>query len=329
MSDPSDSPVLVTGVTGQDGHYLTRLLLARGRDVVAGVRRPDGKAAAELREELPGLRCVELDLARPGTIVRSVGDLRPSRIFHLGGVSSVARSWGDPAGTIQVNTQGTLALLDAVRRESPDSRLVFAGSGDCYDHEAARETGITVSTPLRCTNPYSISKAAAIQFVQSYRAEFGLHASVAVLMNHTSPRRPLPFVERMIVHDAVRVARGEARALTIGSLDTRRDWSWAEDIVEGIAMLGESARPGDYIFASGRARTTGDWVRLVFGRLGVEPAGRVIEDAGQKHSGDRPHTFGNIEATREALGWSPKTSFEAMVERMVEAELARPGAEAV
>lgn len=321
QASPEIPRAFVTGVTGQDGYYLSRLLLSRGFRVTAGVRLVDGMASMQVADELPGLELVHFDLTDEESIHLAIEKSRPDQIYHLAGVSSVAETWRHPGKAVRANVEGTVHLLEAVRQSAPNARLVFAGSGDCFDHAAA-EGGILPRTPLRCTNPYAISKAAAMQFVQRYRENHGVRSSVAILLNHTSPRRPRAFVERRIVHGAVAVLRGLADQVTVGSLDTVRDWSWCEDIIEGLAALGAHPKAKDYVFASGRVHTTGDWVSLAFDRLGLDLERHLQVDESQLHGGDRPHTFGNIASAAAVLGWTPKTSFEEIVERMIQVELA-------
>ena len=318
----SGTRVLITGVTGQDGYYLAREFLDRGHDVAGAVRSLESPGALQVKRELPGIELVPFDLLDEASVSSALEATMPDRIFHLAGMSHVGEAWRRPVDVLEVNAAGTLRLLEAMRRVAPSARLVFAGSGDCMDHEAAAPEGITPETPLKCTNPYSVSKAAAMQSVQCYREQYGLHASVAILMNHTSPRRSTRFVERKIVHQAVEVAHGRADAVKLGSLEASRDWSWAEDVVLGLAALGDCDEPGDFVFASGRLHTTGDWVRLTFERLGLDEGKHLEIDPGQSHGGDRAHTFGDISPAVRELGWAPKTEFETMVERLIEAEVA-------
>lgn len=311
----------VTGVTGQDGYYLARLLLGRGMRVTGGVMEMEMADARAIAEEIPGLELTAFDL-RDGDSVRSViADVRPDQIYHLAAQSNVRATWADPIGAFDVNSVGTVRMLEAMRSEVPGAHFVFAGSADCLDHEAARETGVTPDTPLRCTNPYAVSKASAIQMCQCYREQHRLRVSVAFLMNHTSPRRPEAFVERKIVRRAAEVSRGRAEELVIGSLETTRDWSWAEDLVEAMAAMGGRERAGDYVLASGRTRTIGDWIRLTFDRLGLDPERQLRIDPELNNRGDRAHTFGNIEPARRELGWTPQTSFEQIVDQLIDAEL--------
>jgi GDPmannose 4,6-dehydratase len=313
---------LITGVTGQDGYYLALTLLEKGCHVLGGVRREEWKVAQSLAAEIQGLELVHCDLEEQRSVEAMIERHQPEVVYHLAAQSSVGLSWKDPVGTAQVNAMGTLHLLEALRRSVPEARFVMAGSCDCYDHEAAGERGVTVQTPFKATNPYAATKILAHQMSVCYREQFGLRAAVAVFFNHTSPRRHEMFVERGLVRSAVRVARGLAEHVAIGSLDTRRDWSWAPEIMEGFAALGMLREPLDLVLASGRTRTTGDWVREAFRQLGLEEQHHIRIDAGRLHAGDRPHTHGNIEAARKHLKWTPRVDLEKMVRRLIQADLA-------
>lgn len=313
--------VFITGVTGQDGYYLARMLVGLGWTVYAGARAEDDEDVAAIRSAIPEIHWTQLDLLDGASIAAAIESARPDQVYHLAGISHIAAAWRDPDLTLRVNTLGTLHLLQAVRARAPSAHLVFAGSGDSFDHAAAAEHGLSLETPLRSTNPYSVSKTAAMQLVQCYRAEHGLRGSVAVLLNHTSPRRPPHFVERKIVREAVGVALGWRDKVVLGSLETRRDWSWAEDIVEAMFLIANREEADDFVLGSGEIHTTGEWVRRTFGRLGLTIEKHLEIDTSQLHRGDRPHTFADIRRAKEKLGWSPRVSFESMVERLIEFEM--------
>lgn len=323
-SQPGRRRALITGVSGQDGYYLARRLLELGWTVFGGLAR--NESPDRLGEELPGLSPLPFDLADETSIVEIVRHSRPDCIFHLAAQSHVPASWDAPAETVRVNTLGTVRLIEAMRLHAPEAHLVFAGTSDCYDHDAAPATGLTPATPYRASNPYAASKLAAMELGRRLREARKLRISVAILMNHTSPRRPVSFVERKIVHDAVAVARGDAPALVLGSLETRRDWSWAGDIVEGLRLMAERESPDDFVLGSGRLHTTGDWVELLFRELGLDRNRHLRIDSQLTHKADAPKTFGDIRPARRTLGWEPAVPFESMVQRMLKAEnqAARP-----
>jgi GDPmannose 4,6-dehydratase len=315
--------IFITGITGQDGYYLARLMLGRGAAVFAGTRADEAETSAALREEFPELHLVRFDLLEPATIDRAIEESRPDEIFHLAGISHVADAWRQPELALRVNTLGTVHLLEALRKHAPKAHFVFAGSANSFDHSAAGPNGLTPKTPLQSTNPYSVSKTAAMQMVQCYRAHHGLRASVAILLNHTSPRRPDYFVERKIVKESVEVANGFRDRMILGSMETQRDWSWAEDLVEAMALMAARETPEDFVLGSGEIHSTGDWVHRCFARLGLNIEQHLEIDASLLHSGDRPHTFGDIAPAKRKLGWTPKLKFEDIVDRLIEAEMER------
>lgn len=317
MNDSSRKRVLITGLTGQDGYYLAQLLARQGARVQAGVRETSLDHAAEIARELGVEELHPCELEDADCVDLMIARSRPQVVYHLAAQSSAGISWREPTLTAQVNAMGTLNLLEAIRRRCPDAAMVMAGTCDCYDHEAAWETGLTPETPFRATNPYAITKLMATQLIQAYRRQYGMRLSVAILFNHTSPRRPELFVERGIVRNAVRVKLGLAEAVSIGSMETRRDWAWAPEVMEGFAKLGFLDEPSDMVLASGKARTVADWVRETFAQLGLDLDKHLRIDAGRLHPGDRPHTFGNIEAARVKLGWTPTVDLADMVRRLI------------
>lgn len=309
---------LITGLTGQDGYYLARHLIARGIAVTAGVREVELDLARAIAAELGLAAVLPCELEAQRSVEALVTAVQPDVIYHLAAQSSIGLSWREPVMTSHVNAMGSLYLLEAIRQHCPAAGFVMAGSCDCYDHEAAGDRGITPQLPFKATNPYAASKVMAHQMTECYRRDFGLNLSVAILFNHTSPRRPDFFVERGIVRGAVKVALGLADTVTIGSLETRRDWSWAPELMEAFAAMGMMEKPEDLVLASGRVMTVADWVRETFAQLGLDPARHLRVDSTRLHPGDRPHTFGNIEATRVRLNWTPTVGLEEMVRRLIE-----------
>jgi GDPmannose 4,6-dehydratase len=321
-TDLAGARALVTGLTGQDGYYLAHWLRARGAAVAGCVHPAEMEQAQKLAPELGHPALEPADLEQAGAIDDLIARVRPDIVYHLAAQSSVGRSWQDPLGTARTNAMGTLHLLEALRHHAPRAAFVMAGSCDCYDHDAAGPVGVTPDTPFKTTNPYAATKVMAHQMAQCYRDHYGTRASVAILFNHTSPRRSEIFVERGVVRNAVRVSLGLLDKVPVGSLLTRRDWSWAEEIVEGFGLMGAMAEPADLVLASGLSRTVGDWVREAFAQLGLDLERHMAIDASRLHPGDRPHTFGNIELTRRVLGWEPRVDLAGMVRRMIEVDRA-------
>jgi GDPmannose 4,6-dehydratase len=309
---------LITGLTGQDGYYLAGYLLGVGCRVLGAAHATERPKAEALARELGPLEIHELNLEDPQSAEALIAATHPDVVYHLAAQSSVGVSWGEPVATASVNAMGTLRLLEALRRHAPGAAFVMAGSCDCFDHDAAGESGVTPESPLKATNPYAAAKIMAQELTQCYRAHWGLRASVAVLFNHTSPRRSEQFVERGIVRQAVRVSLGLAEAVEIGSRETRRDWSWAPELMEAFAALGALERPVDLVLASGRTLTVNDWINETFAQLELDSARQVRVNPARLHPGDRPHTHGNIELARERLDWTPQVGLAEMVCRLIE-----------
>lgn len=305
---------LVTGVTGQDGRYLSELLTASGFDV-HGLVPPD----AALPVPDVTLHVADIVAADAAAIVREV---RPDHIYNLAGISSVAASWADPVATMQVNGTGAVGLLEAawaLREAGRDVRFVQASSAEVFGE--ASESPQTEDTPLRPVNPYGASKALAHLAVGVYRAR-GLHASSMILYNHESPRRGVGFVTRKITSTVAAISRGEASELRLGNLDARRDWGWAPDYVRAMFLAASHEVGGDYVVATGVSHSVRDFVAAAFARVGIADWEHyVVVDPAFFRPTDPSELCGDATRARETLGWEPTVAFEDMVAAMVEEDL--------
>ena len=307
----------VTGILGQDGHYLAHLLEERGFEV-HGLVLPGTEGAAP-----PGRVHHAVDLSDTGALMRLVGDITPDHVYHLAGISSVARSWDDPVGTMTVNATGSVALLEASRRSAEasgnDLRFVLAASAEIFGQ--AKTSPQDERTPLAPVNPYGASKAAAHLAVGLYR-ERGLHASSLILYNHESPLRPAQFVTRKITSTVAAIARGEASELRLGNLDARRDWGWAPDYARAMALAASHERPGDYVIATGVAHSVRDFVAAAFRHVGIDEWERfVVVDPDFFRPVDPAELRGDATRAHRVLGWTPTVTFEQMVAAMVDEDV--------
>lgn len=311
---------LVTGVTGQDGSYLAEDLLARGWEVHGLVRDRDG--AGDGGHGSPVAAGVTLhrgDLADPGLFGRLLPASRPDVVFHLAGLSSVARSWREPGLCTEVVATATARLLEAATRHAPSPRIVLAGSGEVFG--AAGVSPQSELTPLAPASPYGAAKAAVVMLGRVYRRA-GHHVSTALLYNHESPRRPRSFVTRKITSGAAAVASGRADELRLGNLSAVRDWGWAPDYVRAMLAMAVADDPDDYVVATGEARTVEDFVATAFAAAGIDDWRRVVvvdEDLFRPVDGAR--LVGDSTRLRSRLGWRPTVGFDEVVARMVQADL--------
>ncbi len=318
----SARPILITGVTGQDGSYLAERLLADG-SAVHGLVRPGDAAADRLAARHPEIVLHAGDLADPQRLSALVADIRPVEIYHLAGISSVAQSWQQPLLTGAVTGLATAALLQAAWELSDRSgepvRYVQASSAEIFGNPATSPQD--ESTPVAPVNPYGAAKAYAHHLVGVYRGR-GLHAVSAILYNHESPRRPGSFVTRKITSGAAAIARGESDRLVLGNLDARRDWGWAPDYVDAMVRAARHTRAADYVIATGRGHAVRDFVAAAFAAAGVEDWQRYVHtDPALYRPADPTELVGNAARARTELGWVPTVTFEELVARMVRADL--------
>ena len=301
---------LVTGITGQDGSYLAELLLDRGYDVV-GMVRSDGV-------QIPGVELVHGDLGDPASLRAAVLDTAPDELYHLAAPTFVPASWKDPAGTLAVVAGATATLLKAAQ-ELDGVRVLVASSGEIFG--AAPHSPQNEGTPMRPRSPYGVAKLAAFGLVDTLRRKYGLHASSAIAYNHESPRRPERFLPRKVARGAAAIKLGLRDTLELGDLAAVRDWCHARDVVRGYWLMLQADEPADVILAGGVGRTVAELVDAAFAVVGLDPADHVVVDPKLVRGAERTPPVGDITLARERLGWEPETSFEAMIEEMVQADL--------
>ncbi len=310
---------LVTGITGQDGWYLTELLREEGYDVV-GMVRPGSASPVP-----PGAASIPGDLADAGSLRAAVLETAPDELYHLAAPTFVPASWKDPAGTLALVAGATATLLQAAR-EVPGARVLVAGSGEIFG--AAAVSPQNEQTPMRPRSPYGVAKLAAFGLVDTLRDKHGLHASSAIAYNHESPRRPERFLPRKVARGAAAIKLGLQDELVLGDLGAVRDWCHARDVVRGYWLMLRQDEPGDYVLAGGVGRTVGELVDAAFGCVGLDPAAHVRVDERLVRPSERTPPVGDTALARERLGWRPETSFEATIAEMVAADLAALRADA-
>jgi GDPmannose 4,6-dehydratase len=316
---PSAPSALITGITGQDGSFLAELLLEEGYEVTGLLRGPAERSLGSSEHLRGQLELVQGDLLDPVSLRVALEAVRPREIYHLAGPSFVPASWERPNETICAIAGSCAAILQAVRDIDPDMRLFVSASGAIFGD--APESPQREDTPCRPTTPYGIAKLAAHQLVGAVRDQDGLHASSGIVFNHESERRPEQFVTRRITRGAAAIALGLQEELSLGNLGAVRDWSFAGDIVRGAWLMLQQDRPDDYVLASGVPHTVADLAREAFGCVDLDVERYLRVDPSLVRPLERTPSVGDPEKARNQLGWEPEVSFEALVERMVRADL--------
>jgi GDPmannose 4,6-dehydratase len=313
---------LVTGATGQDGGYLVERLVAEGGSVHVLVTRDSEVAVQQSRVGDRG--GVHLgNLATGEGLAEAIKAAEPDEVYNLGGISSVAYSFEHPEQTIETSGLGVLRLLEALRLWAESAgrhpSLVQASSAEIFGWAPAPQTE---STPIAPISPYGAAKALGHLLAGVYRAR-GVRASAAILYNHESPRRPAHFVTRKITQAVAAIARGRADSLVLGSLDARRDWGWAPDYMDALVRIARAQHADDYIVATGESHSVADFVGAAFARVGIDDwSGLVTSDPAFVRPADPGELRGDSTKLRAGLGWAPTVTFEEIVGRMVDADLA-------
>ena len=316
---------LITGISGQDGAYLSRFLLGKGYRVHGLLARRATSTSWRL-EELGILDQVHLmdgDLTDLSSLIRIVQSSKPDEIYNLGAQSFVATSWNQPILTAQVTGVAVVNLLEAIRIVNPGIRFYQASTSEMFGQAA--EVPQRETTPFHPRSPYGVAKLFGHWTSINYRESYGIFACNGILFNHESPLRGLEFVTRKITDAVARIKTGKLDRLKLGNLDARRDWGFAGDYVEAMWSMLQLDTPEDFVVASGRTQSVGDFCRLAFECAGLDWEKYTELDSSLLRPAEVEHLQGDSTLAQERLGWSPRCSLEELVEMMVQADLRRHG----
>jgi len=320
---------LITGITGQDGSYLTEFLLAKDYEVHGVIRRSstfntDRIDHIYVDPHRPEARMLLHygDLSDGPGLRRVLEEVQPDEIYNLGAQSHVAVSFMQPEYTADIDGLGTLRLLEAIRdyrkRTDRDVRFYQAGTSEMFGGSPPPQSE---STPFYPRSPYAAAKVMAHHLVVNYRESYGLHASNGILFNHESERRGETFVTRKITRAATRIKLGLQDRLYLGNLDAKRDWGHAQDYVQAMWLMLQQDAPDDYVIATGESHTVRSFVEKVFGRLGLDPEQYVAIDPRYLRPAEVEALQGDPAKAKRVLGWEPRVGIDELVERMVTHDL--------
>ncbi|HXZ07412.1 MAG TPA: GDP-mannose 4,6-dehydratase [Paraburkholderia sp.] len=340
MSTPRKA--IITGVSGQDGAYLTKLLLDKGYQVIGTYRRTSSVNFWRMRElnvvNHPDLQLVEHDLTDLGSTLRLLQNAEADELYNLAAQSFVGVSFDQPITTAEVTGVGALNLLEGVRIVNPRMRYYQASTSEMFGKVQAVPQ--CESTPFYPRSPYGVAKLFAHWSTINYREAYGLFASSGILFNHESPLRGREFVTRKITDSVAKIRLGKLDLLELGNMDARRDWGFAYEYVEGMWRMLQASEPDTYVLATNRSETVRDFVHMAFAAAGyqIEWAGRHEQETGIDTATGKvlvrvnPKFYrpaevdlliGCADKAKEKLGWRPETTLEQLCQMMVAADLAR------
>jgi GDPmannose 4,6-dehydratase len=304
---------LITGVTGQDGWYLSELLQTTGHEVFGLVLPGDPSPLP------PGVSAIPGDSRDAASLDAALQESAPDVVYNLASISSVAESWVHPELAADINGLGTLRLLASIRDSGRAVRFVQASSAEIFGEAPAPQDE---QTPIRPVTPYGAAKAFAHHCVAAYRAA-GVWAAAAILYNHESPRRPEQFVTRKITKAVARIAQGSDEPLVLGNLSARRDWGYARDYMEGLILIASTETPSDFVIATGVSHSVEDFVATAFAHVGISDwRAHVSTDTALERATDASEQRGNAAHAHRELGWTPSVDFTGLVGLMVDADRA-------
>jgi GDPmannose 4,6-dehydratase len=315
-----EKKALITGVTGQDGSYLAEYLLEQGYQVIGMVRRTSTINFERIIDIQDKITLVQGDLLDSSSLVDILREHRPLEVYNLAAQSFIPTSFKQPVLTGEFTALGVTRVLDAIRIVNPEIRFYQASSSEMFGKVV--EVPQRETTPFHPRSPYGVAKVYGHWITVNYRESYNLFAVSGILFNHESPRRGLEFVTHKVTYNAAKIALGLAEKLPLGNLDSQRDWGWAPDYVRGMHLMLQQDKPDDYVLATGRTHSIKRLCEVAFGCVDLDWQRYVYVDEAYLRPAEVDLLIGDSTKARTKLGWEPRFTFEQMIEKMVEADLA-------
>ncbi len=320
---------LITGVTGQDGYYLSKLLHEKGYEVFGLVRGQNNPKIEFLRRELPFVKILTGDLLDISSLVRALKESQPDELYNLGAISFVAYSWENASLTSDVTGKGVLNALEAVRLYSDDDptkvRFYQASSSEMFGK--VQQVPQSEATLLWPRSPYGVAKVFGHYMTINYRESYGMHASSGILFNHESPMRGPEFVTRKISLAVAKIAAGQQDQVALGNLDAQRDWGFAGDYVDAMWRMLQQDEADDYVVSTGETHSVREYLEVAFDHVGIADWEKhVYQDPAFFRPAEVDLLIGDATKAREQLDWKPAVDFPSLVRMMVDADRERVAA---
>lgn len=317
---------LITGITGQDGSYLTELLLEKGYEVYGVIRRSSSFNTGRIDHlyvdphENPRLKLLYGDLVDSSSVNKIIRTVQPDEIYNLGAQSHVRVSFDIPEYTADITALGLLRILEAIRETGLKTKVYQASSSEMYGD--VLEVPQTEKTPFNPRSPYAVSKVFAHHIADNYRAAYGMFICCGILFNHESPRRGETFVTRKITQAVARIKLGLQKKLYLGNLEAKRDWGYAPEYVEAMWRMMQLNEPQDFVIATGETHTVREFVEKAFSYVNLDWRKYVEIDPKYYRPSEVNFLQGDYSKAKEALDWKPQVTFDELVKIMVDADLA-------
>ena len=312
---------LITGITGQDGSYLSEFLLGKGYKVFGLVRRSSVEKFERIEHILGEIELIQGDLTDQSSLDAAVLKIKPDEVYNLAAQSFVPTSWNQPALTSMVTGLGVTLVLESLRKFKPDARFYQASSSEMFGK--VQEVPQTEKTPFYPRSPYGVSKVYGHWITVNYRESYNMFACSGILFNHESPRRGLEFVTRKVTDAVARIKLGLSKEMRIGNMDAKRDWGFAGDYVEAMWLMLQQEEPDDYVVATGKEHSVREFVELAFQLEGLNYKDFTVPDNNLLRPAEVDHLVGDARKAQRQLGWKQKVSFEDLIQMMVEADIER------
>jgi GDPmannose 4,6-dehydratase len=315
--------VLITGITGQDGSYLSELLLEKGYEVHGIVRRvaiehPQARMW-RIRHLQDRIKIHSASMESYASIFDIIADVKPDECYHLAAQSFVSYSFEDEFSTINTNLNGTHYVLSAIKRQAPHCRFYFAASSEMFGNAA--ETPQNEKTPFHPRSAYGISKMAGFELTRNYREAYGLFALSGILFNHESPRRGAEFVTRKITSGAAKIKLGLEKEIRLGNLEAQRDWGHSRDYVKAMWMMLQQNEPEDFVIASGQSHSVKEFLDTAFSYLDLDYRKHLVVDQDLYRPSEVNILQGDASKAQQKLKWYPESAFEGLVQEMVDGDM--------